>query len=237
MPTIEDTILQRAARFSTDPVLQPAFDAISRALDTHTKIRAKALDVSKDTHRTALGKRDVMQKYVGENAHELVRARKAGDTLRAKIAERRAKLLPAAPDPSNVASAMLRSEIRQMLRGMKNHGDRLKALLATDADTTFLEAVLEAPNAMSGITDDQRELIQTSAMERLHPGALAAIEAAEEAIELVDVAARVVFETARDAGEFPTNSVFSTFVETTVGATGQLEADLNRKFEVVANAA
>jgi hypothetical protein len=63
---------------------------------------------------------------------------------------------------------------------------------------------------------------------RVHGHFLAQIERAEEAIELVDVAARVAFNTARDAAEFPSDAVFASFVETSVDATGALEADLNQ---------
>jgi hypothetical protein len=128
-------------------------------------------------------------------------------------------------------------EMRQMLRAIKNPGERLKLLLADDADPSMMEAALEAPNAMSGIDDQMRQLITTSVIERLHPGALAQIERAEEAIELVDVAARVAFNTARDAAEFPNDPTFASFVETSVGATGALEADLNNKFADLADAA
>jgi hypothetical protein len=120
---------------------------------------------------------------------------------------------------------------------MKNNGERLKLLLAPDADLSLLEAALETFDTMSGIDPQVRELITTNIIERRHPGALAAIERAEEAIELVDVAARVAFSTARDAAEFPNDSTFSKFVETSVGATGALEADLNNKFADLANAA
>lgn len=237
MPTLEETVLERAGFMSEVPALQPALAAITRALDVHTKMRTKAADVAKDTHRTPLGKQDVLRKFVGENAHEVLRIRKTVDVMRTKLTERRAKLMPAKADPSNVASAVMRMEMRQMLRGIKNPGERLRLLLDNDADTSMLEAALEAPNAMSGITDQMRELITTSVIERNHPGALAQIEKAEEAIELVDVAARVAFNTARDAAEFPNDAVFSKFVETSVGATVALEADVERGFAAMAEIA
>jgi hypothetical protein len=175
-----------------------------------------------------------MQKFVGENAHEVVRIRKTVDTMRAKLGERRARLLPAKADPANVASAVMRMEMRTMLRGLKNPGERLKLLLA---DPSMTEAALEAPDSMSGINAQMRDLITTNVIERNHAGALAQIEKAEEAIELVDVAARVLGNTSRDAAEFPSDDVFSKFVETSVGATGALEADLNNRFADLANAA
>jgi hypothetical protein len=230
---MEEFILERAGPWSDVPALQPALAAITRALDVHTKMKTKAAEVAKDTHRTAIGKRDVMQKFVGEQAHEVTRIRKTVDVMRAKLTERRAKLMPLAPDPTNAASAMLRMEARTFLRGIKNPGERLRLLLD---DPSMMEAALEAPNAMSGINDQMRELITTNVIERNHPAALAQIEKAEEAIELVDVAARVAFNTARDAAEFPNDSTFASFVETSVGATGALEADLNNRFADLAAA-
>jgi hypothetical protein len=237
MPTMEEFILERAGPFADVPALQPALAAITRALDAHTRMKTKAAEVARDTHRTPIGKRDVMQKFIGANAHEVVRIRKSVDVMRAKLAERRAKLMPPPPDPTNVASAVMKMGMLQMLREMKNPGERLKLLLAPDADPRFMEAVLEVPNVMSGINDQARELIVTNVIEKRHPGALAQIERVEEAIELVDVAARVAFNTGRDAAEFPSDDVFSKFVETSVGATGALEADLNNKFADLANAA
>jgi hypothetical protein len=73
MTTLEQTILDRSSFMNDLPALQPALAAITRAVDVHTKMKTKAAEVAKDTHRTAIGKRDVMQKFVGENAHEVVR--------------------------------------------------------------------------------------------------------------------------------------------------------------------
>lgn len=129
MPTLEETILDRAGFMNDVPALKPALTAITRALDAHTKFRTKAAEVAKDTHKTPLGKTDAMQKFVAENAHEIVRARKSVDAMRTKLTERRAKLMPAKADPSNVASAVMRMEMRQMLRGIKNPGERLRLLL------------------------------------------------------------------------------------------------------------
>src|SRR6266481_4605704 len=101
MATLEQTILDRAGRWSDVPALQPALAAITRALDVHTKMEKKAADVAKDTHRTPIGKKDVMRKFVGEHAHEVARIRKTVDAMRAKLTERRTKLMPPAPDPTN----------------------------------------------------------------------------------------------------------------------------------------
>lgn len=237
MPTMEETILNHAKWMADVPAMHPALMAVTRALDTHAKFRAKAAEVAKDPHRTSIGKRDVMQKFIGENAHEIARARKSVEAMRVKRTERLAKLMPLAPDPTNVASAVMRLGMLQHLRAIKNPGERIQILLAPDADIRFLEAVLDAPDQMSNITPQIRELVKTAVIEKRHPGALAQIEKIDEAIELVDVAARVVFNTARDAAEFPSDAVFTSFVETSVGDCRVLDVDLDRSFSAMAEIA
>jgi hypothetical protein len=236
MPSMEDTIMERSGWMADVPALKPALAAITRALSAHEKITKKAVEVAKDPHRTALGKQDVLRKFVAEHAHEVTRARKTVDIMRAKTVARKKNLMPPTPDPTNAASAVLRAEMRTMLRALK-HGERMNLLLAPDADPLFLESVLETNNAMSGITDQVRDLVATSLIERRQPGAIAALEKIDEAIELVDVAAKVLFMTGTKAGDFPSDAVFLRFVETSVGGTGALESDIDRTFADLANAA
>lgn len=234
--TIEKTILDRAGFMADDPALKPAFAAITRALDTHMKFRTKAAEVAKDSHRTPLGKQDVLRKFVGENAHEVLRVRKSVDVMRTKVADRRKSLLPATADPTDASLAVMKSAMCARILGMKA-GERAQLLLSPNADTRLLAAVVEYPNFMSGMDDQIRELVTAAVIERTHPGALAQLEKADEAIELVEVAARVAFSTARDAAEFPSDAVFAKFVEESVGDSRVLEADVERSFAPMADAA
>lgn len=102
MPTIEETLIDRSSRWNTIPALKPAFAAVTRALDTHMKFKAKAAEIANDTHKSEIGKRDAMQKWTAENAHELIRARKSVDVMKAKLSQRKAKLMPPPPDPTNL---------------------------------------------------------------------------------------------------------------------------------------
>jgi hypothetical protein len=94
----------------------------------------------------------------------------------------------------------------------------------------LLAAVLEAPNAMSGIDTQTRDLIISAVIERQNPGALTLLERMEESIELVDVAAKI----AAKAAEIP-DAAFNAFVEKSVGSTAVLDADINRTFADMAN--
>lgn len=119
MPTLEETLIDRSGRWNTIPSLKPAFAAVTRALDVHMKFKAKAAEVAGDTHRTAIGKRDAMQKFTAEHSHELLRARKSVDVMKAKLSQRRAKLMPPPANPADFAAAVTRGEIRAYLRGIR----------------------------------------------------------------------------------------------------------------------
>ena len=85
--------------------------------------------------------------------------------------------------------------------------------------------------------NQDRALIFTAAIERRHPGALAEIHQVQEAAELVEVCARVAFDTARAAGNFSSDDALAEFVSRSVGNTAALEADINRQLASLAEAA
>jgi hypothetical protein len=182
------------------------------------------------------GKQDKIRKFVIEHAHELVRARKSAETMKAKLKERRAKLLPPPPDKTDMAGAVMRSEMRAMMRGL-NNGQRAALMLSPNADPMLLAAVLEAPDSMTGITDQIREQIHTNLIERNHPGALASLDVANDAIILVETAGRMATNAAIEAGKFPSDTVLSEFVNEALPDTRALDADIDRSFSSLAEVA
>jgi hypothetical protein len=95
---------------------------------------------------------------------------------------------------------------------MKPH-ERIQLLMSKDVDPEFHLAAIEAPNALSGITDDLRSYAIAQMVERTSPGQLAAIEQAEEAIVLLNAAIGVTQITLRNAGNFPNDLVLTAFVD------------------------
>lgn len=233
MPTIKETLL---SRFKGDgvPALDPAKIALTRIFAFHDDISAHHIKISGSQNLTPVGRQDAMRKYVTEHAHELHRARKSVETMRAKLSERRAKLQPLPPDPKDLSAAILRSEMRTMLRGM-NSGQRMSLVLSANTNQTLVHAVLEAPNFASGVNDQARELLTVAAVEKAHPGALAEIERIEEAIEVVNAAVRIAFDKARAAAEFRDERVLTDFVEKAVGDSRALDADVDRSFTALAD--
>jgi len=84
-------------------------------------------------------------------------------------------------------------------------------------DPLMRDAALEAPNVMSGITDQIRAHVVDDYMEKTHGDELRGIEQAEEALELADVAVQVATGTVRAAGEFLNQTQFADFIASTLG--------------------
>jgi hypothetical protein len=145
---------------------------------------------------TREGARDNVLNYA---LHELVpnlhKARMTIKRAKAEVAERKSKLKIEGPDPSDIAAAFRRMEIRTFLREMKSeervkyflsHGDNLPADVAM--------AVLELPPEYSGVTTTQHELLAHRVLAARHGPEIAETAELEEAI----AAAESTVETGRD---------------------------------------
>jgi hypothetical protein len=105
-------------------------------------------------------------------------------------------------------------------------GER-KAFLPT-ADPMFWQAVLSAPNALTGIDNETRETVLSLAIENAWPGALAKIEHDSEAIQLLENASQVLSEMACEVADLPNAAALNDFVNTAVPDQRHLEADAIR---------
>jgi hypothetical protein len=155
--------------------------------------------------------------------------------MRAQLLQRRAELQPPPPDKTDVAGAVQRAEMRTMLRGMAN-GARIGLLLSTETDPRLWASVLEAPNVMSGVTDEIRDRVVAASIEKVHPGKLAELEEVEDVIGLVDAAYRVALSTAQRAFVHNNPQLFQDFVDATVKAkAGAIDSAVESDFQSFGN--
>jgi hypothetical protein len=225
MPGIRDFVLEQALRYDGVHGLQPVTAAIKRAMGAYDTFEAEARKIKADQHLSPLGKKQKIQKMVSDQAHELVRVRKTAEKAKANLAKRRDRLQPPLIDKTDAAAAAIRSELRAQLVRMSK--GEIKAFLPT-ADPMFWHAVLEAPNALTGIDKDTREAVLSLAVESAHPGQLARIEKDSEAIQLLDVASRVLTEVAVEVAELPDAKALDELVDSAVPDQRHLEADADR---------
>ncbi|TGT42622.1 hypothetical protein [Mesorhizobium sp. M8A.F.Ca.ET.165.01.1.1] len=91
------------------------------------------------------------------------------------------------PDPTNIAAALERQEIRALVRAMKP-GERM-AFVSANRDERIVDAVLSAPGALSGLLDEQFGQLRDLVMNRrVDEGQVAGIREAEEAAEAAEAA-------------------------------------------------
>ncbi|MEI9422215.1 hypothetical protein O7A70_13680 [Mesorhizobium sp. Cs1299R1N1] len=98
----------------------------------------------------------------------------------------RAAISIPAPDPSNIAAAMERQEIRAMVKAMKP-GERMSFLMGT-VDERIADAALSAPGCLSGLSDEMFGQLRDLVVERRFGVQVAEIREAEETAEAAQAA-------------------------------------------------
>jgi hypothetical protein len=215
--TIRDVFNSRW-KFADVARLKPIRAALDVALNAHDAVREKHTTLAKNQHLSPLGRLDDLRSFVkSATAPAVHRARATASTVRQNLAKHRSRLLPAAPDPSNMTAAVLRSEMRQHLRGLSTAA-RAALLLSANPDPVLIQAVLEAPSFSSGVEDDIRERMLENYAATKHPNDLAEIAQAEEALELLEAATAMALGAAKSVSEFPSESLFEDFIGKQVGA-------------------
>jgi hypothetical protein len=209
--TVRDVILGRwKSSFDDVPRLKPVRAALELVLNAQDTVREKHTTLAKNQHLSPLGRLDDVRSFVSKStAPAIHRGRKTASTAREELAKQKARLQPAAPDPSNVSAAVLRSEMRTHLRGLSTSA-RAALLLTENPDPTLVQAVLEAPGFSSGVSDDIRERMLEIVINRDHPNELAAIAQVEEAL---DAATGMVLNAAKSVSEFPSEKTFNDFID------------------------
>ncbi|TGP27359.1 hypothetical protein EN875_034020 [Mesorhizobium sp. M2D.F.Ca.ET.232.01.1.1] len=112
--------------------------------------------------------------------------------------------VPRQHDKTDVAGAMLRAEMRSMLREMlkgtsEDVGDRLRLIMGMPE---FLEAAFEGPARLSGLTEEFRAELEQRMIAEKHGAAIEAIDGAKEAIELTQAAIEMAIGAVKTAGDF-----------------------------------
>lgn len=216
MPTIRETIESRWSADWDKQRFAGAWIQMNRAFRIESEIRDLVEKVAQNPKLSAIGRQDQVREALSNGlGGDLHKLRKATEVGTKSVAAWKARVQAVTFDRSDAAGAMIRAEMRTMLRIMKP-GERHAALLRADADEQLMLAALEAPNLLSGIDNQIREQILESVARRRNPNDVAAIEQAAEAISIANVATRVALNTAKMAGEFPDYRAFETFLDKAV---------------------
>jgi hypothetical protein len=161
----------------------------------------KSTTLARDGRMTELGKSQALKEAL-TNTHGKAWARAKAPVVkaRAEIKQRRAALTVKPVDPTNVAAALERQEIRAWVRTL-DHGVRQSVVLATK-DRRILEALLSAPPELSGIMDVVLAgKIEDRYIELVYPNELAELEALDSVVAEAETAISIAYNELRQVAD------------------------------------
>jgi hypothetical protein len=185
-------------RFNAEPntLLARLEAAYMSGLDAVDRVEVRAASNKTSGKLTREGTRDDVLNYaLNSLIPDLQKARMTIKRAKAEVTERKSKLKIEGPDPSDIAAAFRRMEIRTRLREMKSD-DQAKyfASLSDNLPAEVAMAILELPPEYSGVTAPQHERLAQHALAARYGTEIAETAELEEAIS----AAESAVETGRD---------------------------------------
>ncbi|WP_338688977.1 hypothetical protein V5279_25220 [Bradyrhizobium sp. 26S5] len=166
-------------RHSTAKAVKPHFAAVLNVL---VEIDAKRSAANANKNLSDVGRADELRNFAPTLAPAMARARGAISGAKEALARQRANLAPVPKDRNDIASAILRSDVRRF-----NQGKPVAEIIRmAESDSTVMEAIFEGPAALSGLTVEVRDNILKSYLEKHAAPQLAAISEQQEAIALIE---------------------------------------------------
>ncbi len=188
-------------------------------MDAHDGVREQHGKLAKDPNLSPIGRLDKSREFVAKTtAKQIANSRKIASDKRAANAKTLQSIKPKSPDKTDTASAMVRMDLRNMLRAMPA-SKRMAYASGERVDPRILEAIFEAPAVASGLDDESYGRLMQESIKRAHPEALAEVKMAEETVELLEAAVGLTFSAAKNIGEFPSDAVLEKFIESNAPTT------------------
>lgn len=204
-----------------DGVTKAALDSVVKI---HGDIEATKANVRGNADLSAQGKRKEAQAFMSKRAHEVIRAKTTAHRLATHLDEKRAKIKLPEIDRTDAVGAALRSQVRDRLAS-KSEAE-LRALVPS-MSLLFAQAILEAPELI-GIDPVTTSAVRDHAIELVHPGKLAELNAERDAVRLLAHATAVAVDAARDLAELPNAHALDDFLNATVPDQRHIEAEIER---------
>lgn len=160
----------------------------------------RASEFASDQNLTPVGRKAALRSWAQAGPiEELRKGRAALAAGERAIAETRAKMNTEFVDKSDFAGAVVRSEIRTWVQNIPP-AERAAMLLTREYDPQIAAAILEAPAALSGVSEKQHTALFESETVAKHPKEAAKIAHIEEAMEAVADADRATAAALRSDG-------------------------------------
>lgn len=204
--------------FNSLPTASTVRKALHQVCESVEMLGGKRTTIATDPRLSEAAKAEDLRSYAASEARTVAKAQRAYSKAVEKLTERKLAMTPSVGDKTNIAAALLRGELRALMR-TKSPGDQARILFDRYADPTLLEAVFEAPCELSGIDPDMRGKVLDAIVER-HPGS-ATLGLEGEALAVLDAAIRMAEGDLQSAAQLTPHQFESWFEE----ATKQTPAD------------
>jgi hypothetical protein len=169
--------------------LTPSMRAVmADALTAGEQYAGFKIGLKSDARMTPLGRAHALKaELTGRFGKTLARAKAPVAKARAEIKSRRDALVVKSVDPTNLAAALERQEIRQWIRSL-DVGVRQSVVLATK-DRRILEAMVSAPPELSGFVDAKvADQVEQRLIELTYPREIAELEAMDSVVAEAEAA-------------------------------------------------
>ncbi|MHC2791936.1 hypothetical protein ACVINZ_000948 [Mesorhizobium jarvisii] len=174
---------QIVARINNEALRQAA----AACLDVADRYRARCATIQKDVTLTDIGRNKAIKDEAGKTLTGLKAAYQPIAKALYDAKQARAAISIPAPDPSNIAAALERQEIRAMVRAIDGDSARY-AFLTGVKDERIADAVLSAPGCLSGVSDEHFGQLRDLVVERRFGAQVAEIREAEETARAAEAA-------------------------------------------------
>ncbi|MGJ4996205.1 hypothetical protein ACQR0Z_17385 [Bradyrhizobium sp. HKCCYLS3077] len=203
--------------------------ALTNVLTLHRELMSTvAADVSKirgNGDLSPAGKVKEARSRLTKDAWKVIKANMAARRLAERIEEKRAAVQLPAIDKSDAAGAVLRGQVRERLAGKTNQ--ELRGIIPT-LSTLYLQTILEAPELLDADAETV-EAARVQAVELVHPGMTAQLDAERDAVRLLASATAQMAKVFGELGDLPNAKALDVFLNETVQDQRHLAAAVERE--------
>jgi hypothetical protein len=204
----------------------PLKAALNHVAKVHQEILTVKANVAGNRDLSAEGKTKEARSFLTKRAFELVRANMTARRLGDRIAEKRANLKIPDIDKTDVVAAAMAVEMCRRVYAMPRAEKKANLSIAS---LPYIQAVLAAPDELTGIDAELRNLATSRALDLAHPGKAAEIQADQEALYLLQNAAKVMSDEARALVKLPNENALADFINQAVPDQRHIAADVERE--------
>lgn len=191
------SILSRLDRHAAHAATAGLRKAAENCFAISQRFADDATEIAQDRRYSAEGKRAKLAEARAQKDALMRDARGPIDTAQKGVEALRAQIKPVVVDQSPVAE-MRRAELRTYMRNLPDDPKRMAALLGAfdgrtriEPDSKIVEAVLDAPAFLSGVSAEHYALAKTTRDERVHATQFREIRALQDVIDEANAAAAV----------------------------------------------